>query len=164
MRAGPGTSTRPHPLTSPRPVPPDLLPAETAAPAETLALGARLAAALQPGDVVALYGDLGAGKTHLVKGLAVGLGLSADEVASPTFVLVHEYPTDPPLYHFDAYRTERPEEFTRLGFEEYAEGDGICVVEWPERIAGLLPPRTLRLRLTVLEGDRRRIEVMGDEP
>ena len=140
----------------------DLLPAETASPAETLALGARLAAHLGPGDVVALYGDLGAGKTHLVKGLAAGLGLDADEVASPTFVLVHEYATTPPLYHFDAYRTERPDEFTRLGFEEYAEGDGICVVEWPERIAPLLPPRTLRLHLTVLEGDRRMIRVMSN--
>jgi tRNA threonylcarbamoyladenosine biosynthesis protein TsaE len=137
-----------------------LLPAETASPGETLALGARLARALRPGDVVALYGDLGAGKTHLVKGLAAGLGLDPDEAASPTFVLVHEYPTDPPLYHFDAYRIERPAEFTRLGFEEYAAGDGVCVVEWPERIEPLLPPGTLRLRLSTLGGDRRRVEVV----
>ena len=136
----------------------DLLPAETDAPEATLALGARLAAALRPGDVLALYGDLGAGKTHLVKGLAAGLGLDPDEVASPTFVLVHEYPTDPPLFHFDAYRMERPEDFTRIGFEEYAAGDGVCVVEWPERIEPLLPPGTLRLRLSSLGGDRRRIE------
>ena len=136
----------------------DLLPAETASPGDTLALGRRLAAHLAPGDVVALYGDLGAGKTHLVKGLAAGLGLDPDDVASPTFVLVHEYPTEPPLYHFDAYRAERPADFTRIGFEEYAAGDGICVVEWPERIEPLLPPGTRRLRLTPQGGDRRRIE------
>ena len=135
-----------------------LLPAETASPEETLALGRRLAARLRPGDVVALYGDLGAGKTHLVKGLAAGLGLDPDEVQSPTFVLVHEYPTAPPLYHFDAYRVDRADAFARIGFEEYAAGDGVCVVEWPERIEGLLPAGTLRLRLATPGGDRRRVE------
>lgn len=137
-----------------------LLPAETDGPAATLALGARLAAHLRPGDVLALYGDLGAGKTHLVKGIATGLGVDPDDVASPTFVLVHEYASDPPLYHFDAYRTERPDEFTRIGFEEYAADDGVCVVEWPERIEPLLPAGTIRLRLTALGGDRRRVEVV----
>ncbi len=139
------------------------LPAETASPEETVDLGARLAAQLAPGDVLALYGDLGAGKTHLVKGLATGLGLLAAEVDSPTFVLLHEYPTDPPLFHFDAYRIESPAEFTNLGFHDYAGGDGICVIEWAERIEGLLPPGTIRLRLTALDGDRRRVEEMGDE-
>ena len=136
----------------------DLLPAETDAPEATRALGARLAGRLRPGDVVALYGDLGAGKTHLVKGIVSGLGLDPDDVASPTFVLIHEYPTRPPIYHFDAYRIERPDEFTRIGFEEYAAGDGICVVEWPERIEALLPAGTVRIRLVGLGGDRRRIE------
>lgn len=139
-----------HPLLA-------LLPAETDGPDATRALGRRLAAHLAPGDVLALYGDLGAGKTHLVKGIAEGLGLNPDEVQSPTFVLVHEYPTDPPLYHFDAYRIEQPGEFERIGFGEYAAGDGVCVVEWPERIEGLLPRGTVRLRLEALGGDRRRI-------
>jgi tRNA threonylcarbamoyladenosine biosynthesis protein TsaE len=136
-----------------------LLPTETAGPEETVELGRRLAAGLAPGDVLALYGDLGAGKTQLVKGIAAGLGLDPGEVASPTFVLVHEYPTDAPIYHFDAYRIERPAEFTALGFEDYASRDGICVVEWPERVEELLPPGTIRLRLVALQGDRRRVEV-----
>jgi tRNA threonylcarbamoyladenosine biosynthesis protein TsaE len=140
------------------------LPAQTASPAETIKLGERLSRELQPGDVVALYGDLGSGKTHLVKGIAAGLGLDPADAASPTFVLVHEYPTRPPLYHFDAYRIERPAEFAAIGFAEYAGADGICVVEWPERIEPLLPPGTTRLRLTALEGDARRVEeVDGDE-
>ncbi len=137
---------------------PDLLPAETASPAGTLALGERLAAHLRPGDVLALYGDLGAGKTHLVRGLARGLGGDPDDVSSPTFTLVNEYATHPPLYHLDAYRIERLDELERIGVEEYLYGEGLCVVEWPERLEPLLPPHTLRLRLTHLGGDRRRVE------
>jgi tRNA threonylcarbamoyladenosine biosynthesis protein TsaE len=104
-------------------------PAETGSPDETVALGARIARTIAPGDVVALYGDLGTGKTHLVKGIAAGMGFDAADVDSPTFVLVHEYATDPPLYHFDAYRIVRPSEFVDIGFHEYAGGDGICVIE-----------------------------------
>lgn len=140
----------PHPLD-------ELLPAETTSPAETLALGRRLAAHLRPGDVLALYGDLGAGKTHLVKGLCAGLGLDPDRVASPTFGLIHEYDGDPPVYHFDAYRLERPAEFAALGPDEYFDGEGVCVVEWPERVEAFLPSETLRLRLTHLGPTRRRI-------
>jgi tRNA threonylcarbamoyladenosine biosynthesis protein TsaE len=135
-----------------------LLPAQSETPEETVEFGRRLAAGLKAGDVVALYGDLGAGKTHLVKGIASAFGLDATDAASPTFVLLHEYPTQPPVYHFDAYRIVRPEEFTALGFEEYASGDGICVIEWPERIELLLPPGTIRLRLTAGAGDARRFE------
>lgn len=142
------------------PSPVAILPAETASPDETVAFGARLARELAPGDVLALYGDLGTGKTHLVKGIAAGLGFDPADVASPTFVLVHEYATDPPLYHFDAYRIERPAEFVGLGFHEYAGGDGICVIEWPDRIEALLPPETIRVRLSTLEDDRRRIELV----
>ena len=134
------------------------VPAETSSPDETVALGERIARAIAPGDVLALYGDLGTGKTHLVKGIAAGMGFDPADVDSPTFVLVHEYATDPPLYHFDAYRIERPAEFVDIGFHEYAGGDGICVIEWPDRIESLLPPGTIRLRLSALEGDRRRIE------
>jgi tRNA threonylcarbamoyladenosine biosynthesis protein TsaE len=137
----------------------DLLPAESASPDETVALGRRLADALQPGDVLALYGDLGAGKTHLVKGLCAGLGIPAADVSSPTFTLVNEYDGDLPVYHIDAYRIERTEEFFELGYETYFFGDGICLVEWPERVEPLVPDHALRLRLTHLGDDRRRIEV-----
>ena len=135
-----------------------LLPAETASPEETLALGERLAAHLAPGDVLALYGDLGAGKTHLVKGLARGLGADPEDVSSPTFTLVNEYATDPPLHHLDVYRIERLSELEEIGVEELLHGDGLCVVEWPERMEPMLPPGTLRVRLLHLDGDRRRVE------
>lgn len=136
----------------------DLLPAETRSPDETLALGERLAERLQPGDVVALYGDLGAGKTHLVKGIACGLGVDPAYVTSPTFTLVQEYAGRLPVLHLDLYRIERPAEFDRLGLDELFEGDGVCVVEWPERAEGRLPASAIRLRLTHFGGNRRRIE------
>jgi tRNA threonylcarbamoyladenosine biosynthesis protein TsaE len=150
-----------HPLYS-------LLPAETASPEETLALGERLAPLLVPGDVLALYGDLGAGKTHLVKGIARGLGADPEDVSSPTFTLVNEYATRDaegaplPLYHLDAYRIERLRELEEIGAEELLHGDGLCVVEWPERMEPLLPPGTIRLRLLHGEGDRRLISRMED--
>ncbi len=138
--------------------PATLLPAETPSAAATMALGRRLAAHLGPGDVVALYGDLGAGKTHLVKGICAALGVAEAAVTSPTFTLVNEYAgRDFPVYHLDAYRVRRIEEFFELGYEEYVYGEGLCLVEWPEKLEGLLPPHTLRLRLEHLGGDRRRI-------
>ncbi len=138
-----------------------LLPAETSGPAETLALGRRIGEALAPGDVLALYGDLGAGKTHLAKGIAGAFGIAPEDVTSPTFTLLAEHEGDrAPLYHFDAYRIARPEEFVALGFEEYAYGAGVCLVEWPERIEALLPARTLRLRIAHAGADRRRITAL----
>lgn len=135
------------------------LPAETATPAETRALGARLADGLQPGDVLALYGALGAGKTQLVKGLCAALGISEDEVTSPTFTLVNEYASGRfPVYHMDAYRITRLEECYEFGFEDYLYGPGLTIIEWPERVEPLLPPEAHRLRLTHRAGDKRRIE------
>ncbi len=142
----------------------DLLPAETASPEETLALGRQLATTFEAGDVVALYGDLGAGKTHLVKGICAAFGLPPHIVSSPTFTLVNEYKTDAfPLYHIDAYRIKHVEEFFELGYEEYFYGDGLCLVEWPERVEALLPEHTLRLRLTHLGENRRRIWAINNE-
>ncbi|ARA94188.1 MAG: tRNA (adenosine(37)-N6)-threonylcarbamoyltransferase complex ATPase subunit type 1 TsaE [Bacteroidetes bacterium] len=137
-------------------------PRETASEAETRALGAELAPRLSPGDVVALYGDLGAGKTQLVKGICAALGVDPTLVSSPTFTIVQEYAGHTgPLYHIDAYRIADPAEFFELGYEEYFYGEGLCFVEWPERVEALLPPHTLRLRLTHAGGDRRRIEPMA---
>lgn len=138
----------------------DLLPTETASPAETVALGTAIAAHLQPGDVLALYGDLGAGKTHLTKGICSGLGIAPDTVSSPTFTIVNEYEGTLPVYHIDAYRIERPAEFFELGYETYLFGDGVCLLEWPERVEALVPEQALRLRLTHSGGDRRRIEAV----
>ena len=141
-----------------RPLFTDLLPAETATSEETERLGAALATALKPGDVVALYGELGSGKTHLVKGICAALGISTEAVSSPTFAIVHEYnQTSVPIFHIDAYRIETLDAFYELGYEDFFYGDGFCFVEWPERVETLLPEHTLRLRLTHLGGDRRRI-------
>lgn len=135
-----------------------LFPASTDSPEETQALGTTLAQHLTLGDVIALYGDLGAGKTQLVKGICQGLGHTSIEVHSPTFTLVNEYETDlGPVYHFDAYRVEREEEFFDIGYEDYFFGDGICLVEWADRVEGLMPAGCLRLRLEHDGTSRRRI-------
>lgn len=135
-----------------------LLPAETDTAEATVALGRALGAALPAGAVVALYGDLGAGKTHLVKGLAEALGGRAQDVTSPTFTLVHEYDTAPVLVHADLYRVESDAEARALGLDEWIDDTrAVVVVEWPERAPGLLPPDTLHLHLAHLGGDRRRL-------
>ena len=115
-------------------------------PESTEALGARLAAALRPGDVVALYGDLGAGKTTLARGVLRGLGFNG-EVASPTFPIVQPYEELAlPVWHVDLYRIEDPAELQELALDE-ALGDGALLIEWPERLGGALWPHALRLTL-----------------
>jgi len=107
--------------------------------AETKAVGERLAREIQTGDVLALVGDLGAGKTQFVKGLAKGLG-SAAVVTSPTFTLVHEYQGSRlPIYHFDFYRLRSAQEIIQLGFDDYVFGDGITLIEWADRYPDLIP-------------------------
>jgi tRNA threonylcarbamoyladenosine biosynthesis protein TsaE len=132
---------------------------ETKSLEKTLEFGARLAQELQPGDVIALSGELGAGKTALVKGLAHGLGI-ATEVTSPTFTLIHEYNGGRlPLYHIDLYRLEGVPQALAIGIEEYLSCSGVTVIEWAERITPLLPPHTTRIRLESLAENTRRIEV-----
>ena len=140
-----------------------LLPAETTSPEETVALGEELAGAFQAGDVVALYGDLGAGKTHLIKGISRALGVPGRDVTSPTFTLVHEYEgAQMPVYHFDAYRIQDPREFFELGYEDYFFGRGLCLIEWPEHVAPLLPDHAICLRLSHQSRSCRRIELIKD--
>ena len=101
---------------------------------ETQALGARLAARLQPGDVLAYYGDLGAGKTALTRGIAQGLGVQ-DCVTSPTYTIVNEYLSGRlPLFHFDMYRLSSSEELFDIGWEDYLARGGVCAVEWSENV------------------------------
>lgn len=117
-------------------------------PSEMRAVAQDLAAVLRPGDVILLKGDLGAGKTTWTQGLAKGLGV-IEEVTSPTFVIVSEYHSGRlPLYHIDAYRLEDPAEAENLGLPELFEGDGVTVVEWPERLEGYLPEDALILTLS----------------
>lgn len=132
-------------------------------PEQTIALGQRFASELKPGDVVCLYGELGAGKTHFVKGMAEGLGIDQDEVHSPTFTLIHEYVGDQPLYHFDCYRMESPQEALEIGVEEYFYGDGVCVIEWPERIEPLIPPEAIRISIEAPDKNTRKFVIRKRE-
>lgn len=136
----------------------------TAGPEETRALAASLADRLVPGDVVALYGDLGAGKTCFVQGLADAFGVTTP-VNSPTYTLINEYPGRRRLVHFDLYRVNDPEEIFQLGWEEFLEdGTSTVIVEWAERAGDLIPPRAWRIRLEHLAGeDRRQIEIHPGE-
>jgi tRNA threonylcarbamoyladenosine biosynthesis protein TsaE len=125
-------------------------------PAETFAFAEQIAATLRPGDVLALCGDLGAGKTHFVKGLAAGLGV-ASSVTSPTFTLIHEYPGGRlPLYHLDFYRLDTDDDALRIGFEEYLDAGGVLAIEWADKFPDLLPANTRWLDFRV-EGDARLI-------
>lgn len=96
---------------------------------------------LKPNDIVAFTGDLGAGKTSFIKGMLAGQ-LREEEVQSPTFVYLNVYPSKPIVYHFDLYRLKSAEEFLSMGFDEYFEKDGICLLEWADRIETILPPHT----------------------
>ncbi|CAN5890491.1 tRNA (adenosine(37)-N6)-threonylcarbamoyltransferase complex ATPase subunit type 1 TsaE [soil metagenome] len=140
----------------------DILPATTFSAEETLALGSEVAGALVPGDILALHGDLGSGKTHFVKGIARGLGLDPNDVVSPTFVLVQSYETDEfTLVHADAYRITGSSEMARVGLEEYLSDPAmVCVIEWPERVEDLLPDDTCRLLLQAAGQTSRHIAVM----
>ncbi len=131
------------------------------APEETAALGTALAALLQPGDVVALSGDLGAGKTTLVQGLARGLGIT-QPVTSPTFILINEYRSTPPLYHVDCYRlVDAPAEAWAIGLDELLYDDGICVIEWADRLRSLLPAERLDVILIWIGPHERLVEIVG---
>ncbi len=132
---------------------------ETHSADETRALAAVLGAQLQPGDVVCLIGDLGAGKTTWTQGLALGLGLPESEpVNSPTFTLLAEHPGGrAPLYHFDVYRLPNSSGLYDLAFDEYLSGDGVVVIEWADRIADALPAERLDITLTAAGPDVRQI-------
>ncbi|MEP7071989.1 MAG: tRNA (adenosine(37)-N6)-threonylcarbamoyltransferase complex ATPase subunit type 1 TsaE [Verrucomicrobiota bacterium] len=129
----------------------------SASQSETEARGESLAQKLGPGEVIGLTGDVGAGKTHFTKGIARGLGVPG-EITSPTFTLVHEYERGRlPLYHFDFYRLERLEELVAIGFEEYLDANGVCVIEWADRFREALPERTRWVHFEIAAGDERQI-------
>ncbi|WP_026582795.1 tRNA (adenosine(37)-N6)-threonylcarbamoyltransferase complex ATPase subunit type 1 TsaE [Bacillus sp. J33] len=123
-------------------------------PEDTMGFSKRLGSMLQPGDVLALEGDLGAGKTTFTKGLAQGLGIMRN-VNSPTFTIIKEYQGRMPLYHMDVYRVE--DSFEDLGFDEYFEGNGVTVVEWAHLIEDQLPEELLTIYLYLGENGSRRL-------
>ena len=135
----------------------------TKSPRETEQAGEALAARLQAGDVVALYGGLGAGKTAFLRGLARGLGFTG-RVTSPTFAIVNEYlPLDGgqtlPLFHFDMYRLGSADELFDIGWEDYLARGGVCAVEWSEHVAEALPADALRVTITPIDETTREIEL-----
>lgn len=131
---------------------------------DTDSLGTKLAAAAEPGLVVGLIGQLGAGKTRLVRATATALGADPSSVNSPTFVLIQEYFGDLPVYHFDTYRLRDVRAFADLGAEEYFSGDGVCFVEWADRVASELPRDVLRIEVTVLAPTARKFQFSASGP
>jgi tRNA threonylcarbamoyladenosine biosynthesis protein TsaE len=130
----------------------------TSSPEETDAAGERLGTTLGPGDVVALSGELGAGKTVFVKGLVRALGVTSG-ATSPTFVLVNEYRGRLPVHHVDAYRTASLAELLDLGVEEMMDGDGVTVIEWADRLEPVLPARAVRVRIAGVGDEPRHITI-----
>ena len=128
----------------------------TNSPAETEALGQRLAETLQPGDVIAYTGDLGAGKTAFTRGLARGLGIT-ERITSPTFTIVNEYSGTIPLFHFDMYRLGGEDELFDIGWDDYLARNGVCAVEWSEQAAGALPEDAILVDIARGEGENDRI-------
>ena len=124
---------------------------------DTRSFGARLAKEMQPGQVYALIGDLGAGKTTLAKAIARGLGVT-ETLTSPTFTIVQEYDTGRlPLYHFDVYRVNDEDELFEIGLEDYFHKGGVCLIEWADLIEDLLPAGTVTIRLSYGEEEGERI-------
>ena len=131
-------------------------------PEATRQFGHQISELLFPNSILALIGNLGAGKTFLVRAIAEGLGLPAGAlVTSPTFVLVQEYAGRLPMFHFDVYRLKHTSEFFDLGANEYFEAGGVCLVEWADRVEQQLPPDHLRVTMHVTAERSRRVELEG---
>ncbi len=128
-----------------------MLTCRVASSEEMRRLGEALGALLGPGDVVGLIGELGAGKTVLAQGVALGLGVRA-RVTSPTFTIIHEHRGRVPFYHVDVYRLGAPSDTEGLGLEEYLSGDGVAAVEWADKIEALLPPERLDVEIGIGAG------------
>ena len=132
--------------------------------AATERFGHRLGSLLFPGAVVALVGPMGAGKTTLTRGIAAGLGVDPRQVSSPTFGLVHEYQGRMPVYHFDTYRLPDVAAWTKLGTAEYLHGDGVCIIEWADRVEAALPEELLRITIELLNATARKFTLTSSGP
>ena len=125
---------------------------------DTNKIAEEFARTIEPGQIVLLVGDLGAGKTAFVKGVVRALHGDPDQVTSPTFTIVNEYSLDDfPIYHFDLYRLKNPNELYNIGFEEYFYGSGVCFIEWPERASDFFDDNTLVVNIKKLGNNKREI-------
>ena len=135
---------------------------QTKSTSETIRVGKDIGRWLLPGDVVALVGELGAGKTQFIKGLAAGVGIeNSAYVSSPSFTLIHEYPGQMPFYHIDLFRLGREQEAEDLGLEDYFLGRGITAIEWADKIPSLLPKELLFISIAYVDKDIRSLEIVG---
>jgi tRNA threonylcarbamoyladenosine biosynthesis protein TsaE len=136
---------------------------ECNSPDETELFGRKFAGILKMHDVVCLTGVLGAGKTCLIKGIGTGLGISGDEIKSPSFTLVNEYNGRLPLFHFDLYRMKDISELYHIGWNDYLLRDGIVVVEWGEKADGFLPRNRIDIKMEILSENSRRLNIVFQE-
>jgi tRNA threonylcarbamoyladenosine biosynthesis protein TsaE len=134
----------------------------TSSPEQTWRTGEMLGARLGAGDLVCLYGDLGAGKTSFSYGIALGLGVQEQYISSPTFTFVNEYKGRVPFYHIDLYRLKDPGELESIGFEEYIDSDGVTVIEWAERAEDDLPVECLSVYLSYVNDHSREIGFLAE--
>jgi len=135
---------------------------QTRSASETVLIGKTIGSRLLPGAVVALVGDLGAGKTQFIKGLAAGVGIGKSTyISSPSYTLINEYPGRIPFYHMDLFRLGNIEEAELLGLEDYFQGSGVTAIEWADRIPFLLPEEMLFVSMDYVDKRRRLIEITG---
>jgi tRNA threonylcarbamoyladenosine biosynthesis protein TsaE len=135
---------------------------QTRSASETVRIGKTIGSRLLAGDVVALVGELGAGKTQFIKGLAAGVGIeNSAYISSPSFTLIHEYPGEIPFYHIDLFRLRREQEAEELGLEEYIHGMGITAIEWADKIFSLLPEELLFISILYIDKNIRSLEIAG---
>ncbi len=134
----------------------------TSSPEQTWRTGEILGARLGPGDIVCLYGDLGAGKTSFSYGIALGLEVEEQYITSPTFTFVNEYRGRVPFYHIDLYRLKDADELENIGFTEYVASDGVTVIEWAERAEEELPEERLSVYLNVVDENSREIGFLAE--
>lgn len=128
----------------------------TTSPEDTYEVGRGLGLSLGPGDVVALIGDLGSGKTCLIQGMCAGLQIE-EVVTSPTFTLMNPYQGRLPVYHFDLYRLDDADALLDIGYEEYVDGEGVCLIEWADKFPDVLPDSCIELRIEIVGHEHRRI-------
>jgi tRNA threonylcarbamoyladenosine biosynthesis protein TsaE len=126
----------------------------------TYELGVKIGKHLKNGDVLSINGELGAGKTHMTKGIAKGLDVD-DYITSPSFTILNVYEGRIPLFHFDVYRIDDIREMYDIGFDEYLYGDGVCVVEWGTIVSELLPDDTIKIYINKLDDNTREIEILN---